>query len=181
MNKAIFLDRDGTLIEDVGHIKHPRQIYFFPDVFRALNSLPKEFLLFIITNQTGIAKGQLKTEEVNEVNEALVNRFREESIIIQDVFVCPHAKEDNCSCRKPNPYFLLKSAEKYNLDLTNSYMIGDHPEDVYCAEKAGLTGIYLLTGHGLRHLHEFSTSPLIRANILDAANYINSKSGSMNE
>lgn len=108
MKKAIFLDRDGTLIEDVGYIKHPRQMYFIRNVFHALAALQKEFLLFIITNQTGVAKGQLKIEEVNDINEALLKRFREHSIIIQEVFVCPHGREDNCICRSPILIFYMK-------------------------------------------------------------------------
>ena len=175
MKNAVFLDRDGTLIEDVGHLRSPIDINFYADVYAALKILKKDFLLFIITNQTGISKGHLTVEEVNEVNKAIIKRFSEESINITDIYVCPHSKEGKCICSKPESYFLLEAAKKYNIDLASSYLIGDHPEDVYCAENAGATGIYLLIGHGVKHLHEFAQKPIIKADILAAAKYINSK------
>jgi len=171
--KAIFLDRDGTLIEDVGYLKNPSEIVFYDNTFTALQLLQKKHLLFIITNQSGISKGALTEEEVNAVNNAILNRFTKESINIQEVFVCPHTVEDRCECRKPNSYFIQKAEIKYGLDLSKSFMIGDHPSDVYCAENAEVTGIYLLTGHGCQHLHEFKHKPLIKADILGAAKYIN--------
>lgn len=169
---AIFLDRDGTLIEDVGYIKLPSQINFFGNVYRALNLLQKNFILLIVTNQSGIGKGELTLDEVEKVNTAISERFAAEGIIIKKIYVCPHTKEDNCICRKPNPYFLHQASEEFNIDLNNSYFIGDHPEDIYCAQQAGVTGIYLLTGHGIRHYHELTQKPLIIKNILEAAKFI---------
>jgi D-glycero-D-manno-heptose 1,7-bisphosphate phosphatase len=172
---AIFLDRDGTLIEDVGYIKLPSQINFFGNVYQALSLLQKNFMLIIITNQSGIGKGDLTTDEVEKVNTAITERFAAEDIIIKKTYVCPHTKEDNCKCRKPNPYFLYQASEEFNIVLNNSFFIGDHPEDIYCAQQAGVTGIYLLTGHGVRHYHELTQKTVIKANILEAAKYINHK------
>lgn len=170
--KAVFLDRDGTLIEDVGHLKYLDQINFYADAYTALLLLQKAYKLFIVTNQSGVAEGAISLEEVSVINQAIEKRFRNEGIEITEIFVCPHSKEDNCKCRKPKPFFLKKAARKYNIDLSKSYMIGDHPSDIYCAENAGATGIYLFTGHGLRHLHEFKKKPIYQPAILDAAKYI---------
>jgi D-glycero-D-manno-heptose 1,7-bisphosphate phosphatase len=170
--KAVFLDRDGTLIEDVGFLNDPRDIIFFGGVFSALLLLQKYYQLFIVTNQTGVAKGYLSLQEVVAVNKAVEDRFSKEGIVITETYVCPHSAEDNCLCRKPKPHFLLQAAGKYNIDLSKSFMIGDHPGDIYCAENAGSTGIYLFTGHGLKHLHEFDKKPICRPGILDAAKYI---------
>jgi D-glycero-D-manno-heptose 1,7-bisphosphate phosphatase len=174
-HSAIFLDRDGTLIEDVGYIKLPSQITFYGNVYKALKLLQRDFLLFIITNQSGIGKGELTADEVEGINTAISKRFYAEGIHIKKIYVCPHTKEDNCECRKPNPYFVYKASEEFNIDLSNSYFIGDHPEDIYCAEQAGVTGIYLLTGHGVRHYHELKQKPVIKPNILEAAKFITNK------
>lgn len=170
--KAIFLDRDGTIIEDLGCLKRTSQISFYSGTFKALILLQKEFLLFIVTNQEGIAKGMASYDEVRAVNMAIEDRLKSEGVKIAKTYVCPHSKEDGCHCRKPNPYFLKKAANDFNIDLSKSYMIGDHPSDVYCAENAGATGIYLFTGHGLKHLHEFDRKPECSPDILDAADYI---------
>lgn len=170
--KAVFLDRDGTLIEDVGYIKTPAEINFYANVYAALILLQKTYKLFIVTNQSGVAKGDISLKEVDIVNKAMQKRFECEGIEITEIFVCPHSKEDNCNCRKPKPFFLKEAALKYNIDLSKSYMIGDHPSDIYCAENAGATGIYLFTGHGLKHLHEFRKRPICRPDILDAAKFI---------
>ena len=170
--QAVFLDRDGTLIEDVGYLKHPGEINFFADVYSALLLLQKSYKLFIVTNQAGISKGFLSLDEVNTVNRAIEDRFRNEQIEITETFVCPHSKEDNCKCRKPKPYFLFRAAQKYGINLSKSFIIGDHPSDIYCAENAGAKGIYLFTGHGIKHLHEFAKKPVCRPDILSAAKYI---------
>lgn len=172
---AVFLDRDGTLIEDRGYIDDEHEIVFFENTFDALGILQENYLLFIITNQSGIGKGILSKDKVYNVNKYLVNCFKAKGITIFDTYCCPHVTEDFCWCKKPEPYFLYKAEQDYNIDLSISYMIGDHPEDVYCAENAGATGIYVLTGHGLKHLHEFDEKPIIQADILEAAMYINSK------
>ncbi|VAX15149.1 D-glycero-beta-D-manno-heptose-1,7-bisphosphate 7-phosphatase [hydrothermal vent metagenome] len=177
MQKAIFLDRDGTIIEDVGYIKTTKEVVFFDNTFDALKILQKDYLFFIVTNQSGIAKYLLTIEEVNNVNNYIVEKLNRESIKTTEVFVCPHKKEDNCKCHKPKPYFLLEATKKYNIGLSNSYVIGDHPSDVYCAENAGANGIYILTGHGNKHLNEFVTRPINKNDILEAANYIKLNKG----
>jgi len=174
MKKAVFLDRDGTIIEDLGYIKSVDAIKFFDSTFQALRSLQEDYLLFLITNQSGVGKGLLNMREVRIVNQEIVNTLKSESIAIKKIYVCPHTKEDNCKCHKPSPFFLLEASIEYDLDLSKSYLIGDHPGDVYCAENAGSTGIYLLTGHGKKHLKEFTKRPIIKADILQAAKFVKS-------
>jgi D-glycero-D-manno-heptose 1,7-bisphosphate phosphatase len=170
---AIFLDRDGTIIEDVGYIGNPENVLFYPESFEALSIMQKRFLLFIITNQSGISKGLTTENEVKQVNNYLLTILKDQDIEIRDIFCCPHKTEDNCTCKKPNPYFLKKAAEKYNLCLSQSYIIGDHPSDVYCGVNAGVQPIYLLSGHGRKHRDELDLDVKICENILEAANYIN--------
>lgn len=172
---AIFLDRDGTIIEDVGYIKNPQDVEFFPGSFTALLKLQERFLLFIITNQSGISKGYTTANEVKQVNDYLVDTLESKGIFISAVFCCPHANEDNCICKKPKPYFIHLAKELYHLDLKNSYIIGDHPSDVECGINAGLTPIYLLTGHGEKHKNELNYNTIISKNIFEAARIINDK------
>lgn len=171
-HSAIFLDRDGTIIEDLGYIKSSSDVVFYPTSYKALRILQKHFLLFIITNQSGISKGLTTESEVKEANKYLIENLKARSILIYDVFYCPHRSEDNCACKKPNPYFINKAAELYNLDLKCSYIIGDHPSDIECGINAGVDPIYLLSGHGKKHLNELTGEVKICKNILAAADFI---------
>jgi D-glycero-D-manno-heptose 1,7-bisphosphate phosphatase len=169
---AVFLDRDGTIVEDSGYIKDPLDMVFYPESFEALRILQEHFLLFIITNQSGISKKLTTEREVMEVNKYLIETLKAKDIVIFDIFYCPHKSEDICNCKKPNPYFINKAAELYNLNLAGSYIFGDHPSDVSCGLNAGVKPVYLLTGHGKKHKDELTQNVKICENILDAANYV---------
>ena len=170
--KAIFLDRDGTVIEDRGHLKYPEQVIFYDFTFKALKLLQKDFLLFIVTNQSGIAKGLISKEDVEEVNRHVLNVLAENGIRITEIYYCPHNREDSCECIKPKPYFLNKTAVIYGIKLSESYVIGDHPHDVEFALNAGASGIFILTGHGSKHLDEVRKGWPVAANLLEAAEMI---------
>lgn len=172
MKPAIFLDRDGTLIFDVGYLPDPQDVKFFPETFTTLLSLQKKFLLFIITNQSGISKGITTESEVKLVNDYVVDMLKSKGVLISQVFCCPHAAEDKCNCKKPNPYFINQAAELYDLNLNDSYIIGDHPSDVECGLNAIITPIYVLTGHGEKHKNELKTDCVISKDIAEASKYI---------
>ena len=169
---ALFLDRDGTIIEDIGYLRDPEKLIIYPNSFKALKRLQEYFLLFIITNQSGISTGNLTHKDVVSINKSLIRILRSKNIFIYDVYYCPHAKEDNCKCRKPNPYFILKAALDYNLDLENSFFIGDHPSDVLCAINAGITPVYLLSGHGEKHVADVPSGVKICQDILAASGFM---------
>jgi D-glycero-D-manno-heptose 1,7-bisphosphate phosphatase len=169
---AVFLDRDGTLIDDAGYIKKISEVNFYPYTFEALSILQEHFLLFIITNQSGIAKGITTEKEVSRVNKFIINTLKDKGIEISDVFCCPHKSEDNCGCKKPKTLFIQKASQMYNIDLNQSFIIGDHPSDVQCGLNAGITPVYLLTGHGIEHKHEINNETVICTNILEASKYL---------
>ena len=152
LRPAVFLDRDGTLIEDRGHLSVPEQVVFFRDTVPALLELQKEFLLFIVTHQSGIAKGLVTADEVEAVNRHVVAYLAEAGIVITHVYCCPHDRSERCHCIKPNPYHLHQAATNFGVDLARSVVMGDHPHDIELGRGAGATGIYLLTGHGEKHL-----------------------------
>jgi histidinol-phosphate phosphatase family protein len=171
-NAAIFLDRDGTIIEDRGHLRDPSEVIFLPESFGALRELKKNFLLFIVTNQSGIAKGLITREDVDCVNTHVVTTLAEEGIDICDLYVCPHSRSEGCRCIKPKSYFPRKAAERYSINLGASFTIGDHPHDVQLARNAGARGIYVLTGHGWKHLDELPEGTEIASGMAEAAEMI---------
>lgn len=169
---AVFLDRDGTLIEDRGWLRDPRDVVFYPQTIPALRMLVDEFALFIVTHQRGVADGLLSLEEVVRVNAHVVATLAAAGIPILDVYCCPHRRDHHCACVKPNPYFLHKAARDHNLDLARSFVVGDHPHDVELAINAGATGVYVLTGHGAKHRAELTAPGFVAADIGEAAAYI---------
>lgn len=174
-NAAVFSDRDGTIIEDRGHLRAPDEVAFFPDTFEALQKLQRHFLLFIVTNQPGVAKGLITRSDVDRVNAYVVAALAEQRVEIRDLYVCPHERSEQCPCMKPKPYFLREAAERYGIDLGMSFTVGDHPHDVQLARNAGARGIYVLTGHGLKHLDDVPHDTQIGSGIGQAAEMILSR------
>ncbi len=169
MRPAVFLDRDGTLIEDRGHLRDPDEVVFFPDTIPALLDLQEQALLFIVTHQSGIAKGLVTAGEVDAVNRHVTERLAQAGVPIQQVYCCPHDRAEGCPCVKPNPHHLHEAARDYGVDLHRSFVLGDHPHDVELARRAGATGIYLLTGHGRKHRDELPASVMVAESIGDAS------------
>lgn len=169
---AVFLDRDGTIIEDRGHLSQPSQAVFFAGTVSALRRLNEHFALFIVTNQSGVAKGLLTLEDVGRVNTHVASYLAGFGIRIIDTYVCPHDSSDGCECIKPKPYFLRKAEREHGIDLARSFAVGDHPHDVAFAENAGASGIYVLSGHGRKHRHEVREDVRIAAGIEEAADII---------
>lgn len=166
---AVFLDRDGTLIEDRGHLQRPEQAVFFEDTFSALRALQERFSLFIVTNQSGIGDGLVTADQAASVNAHVVAELARHGVCVTDVYVCPHSKRDGCSCRKPNPNFLWHAAGQYGIDLSTSFTVGDHPSDVELARRAGArSGVLLLTGHGYQHRSDVPPSTPMAATLSEA-------------
>ncbi|HOU94522.1 MAG TPA: L-threonylcarbamoyladenylate synthase, partial [Polyangiaceae bacterium] len=165
---AVFLDRDGTLIADRGDLADPAGVELLPGVVEILAEIQARFALFIVTNQSAVAAGRLTLEQVERVNAAVVEHLRAAGVVIERVFVCPHARADGCACIKPKPYFLEVAAREHGVDLGRSFTVGDHPHDAELANSVGATGVYVLTGHGLRHLGELGAGFVVLASLADA-------------
>jgi histidinol-phosphate phosphatase family protein len=172
LRPAIFLDRDGTIIEDRGHLDSPGQVVFYPQTVAALRRLAAKHALFIVTNQPGIAEGVVAREGVEAVNSEVVRRLGDAGVEIVETFVCPHRREEGCRCIKPRPYFLGLAAGKHGLDLGRSWVVGDHPHDIELAANAGARAVYVLTGHGSKHRGEAPAGTPIVAGIGEAAEHI---------
>ncbi len=169
---AIFLDRDGTIIEDIGDLGNPEKIQFLPGAVSALSWLQTRFKLFIVTNQPAVAAGRLTMRQVEAVNNCLLEKLAEARIAIERIFVCPHARAQGCDCIKPKPHFLKIAQNDFGIDLSRSYSIGDHPHDAEYVKNAGGQGIYLLSGHGLKHLNELESAVWITPSLSEASKAI---------
>lgn len=169
---AVFLDRDGTIIEDRGHLRHPSQVAFFADTVPSLQRLQRDFDLFVVTHQSGVAKGLISQKDVTLVNTYIESELAGAGVRIQATYVCPHDRNEGCHCIKPKPFFLWKAREEHGLDLRRSFVVGDHPHDVALAANAGATGIYVLTGHGMKHREELCADALCVAGIGEAVDLI---------
>lgn len=169
---AVFLDRDGTIIEDCGDLCKPSQAVFFPETIPSLRRLRDYFSLFIVTNQSGVAKGTISMHAVDRVNAHIASYLADHGIPIAATYVCPHERASGCHCIKPKPYFLRKSERDFNIDLKRSYVIGDHPHDMELAHNVGAIGIYVLSGHGMKHREEMSDDVIVTDGIEEATERI---------
>lgn len=156
MKRGLFLDRDGVLDELVfydasGEWEAPRRVEdlrMIPGAAEALRRFADAgWLLFIVTNQPNVAKGKARLEDVEAVNDAVV---RELGVPVAESFICVHQAEDRCACRKPSPFFLQQARDRFDLDLSASWMVGDQDSDLLCGRAAGCM-VALIEHHGSVH------------------------------
>lgn len=139
-NKFIILDRDGTIIEDKGYLFRPEDIEFLPGAIEGLKNLQNAGYKFvIISNQAGIARGYYNIEAAEKFNEELTAQLANHGIKIEKIYICPHHPEITgpCSCRKPNTGLALQAAKEFNINLRNSYFVGDKDCDIELGQKCG--------------------------------------------
>lgn len=142
--KAIFFDRDGTLIYDEHYLNDYKKIRYLPEVFETLLQLKQVgFVFVVVTNQSGIARGLVTEEQMHKIHEVMIKDFKEHDIEFLDFYFSPHLPDSGHPYRKPNPGMLLAAAEKYNIDLSLSWMIGDKMGDVEAGHNAGCRSILL--------------------------------------
>ena len=155
MHPAIFLDRDGVLIENrTDYVRDWLQVKIFPDAIRALShSALKNYKIVIVTNQSAVGRGFISLETANEINGRLIDLIHHYGGQMDAVYMCPHKPDDACNCRKPKPGLLLQAAKELSLDLRRSWMIGDAWSDVQAGQMAGVRqAILLKTGRGREQL-----------------------------
>ncbi len=154
--RAVFIDRDGTLSEEVGYINHVSRFRMLPRSAEAIKELNEAGIAaVVITNQAGVARGYFPEERILEVHRRMEELLAADGAKLDGIYYCPHhptAGEPpyraDCDCRKPKPGLLLRAAGDLNLDIPSSYMIGDKFSDVELAQTAGCKGILVLTGYG---------------------------------
>jgi D-glycero-D-manno-heptose 1,7-bisphosphate phosphatase len=146
MNKAVFLDRDGTINVDFGYVFKPEDLKFIDGVENSLKRLVDAgYLLIVITNQSGVGRGYFTEQEAVDFNVYLSNKLKQSDISITDFYMCVHSPQEDCDCRKPSPKLINEAIKKYNIDATLSFMLGDKESDVQSGKNAGLRSM-LVTG-----------------------------------
>jgi len=169
-DKAIFLDRDGTINEDKGYVYRIQDLKIIPKVIEGLKLFKyAEYKLIIVTNQSGIGRGYYTEEDYFEFREEMHKQLIEEGIKIDAEYFCPHKSDDECNCRKPKTGMLEQAAKDFNLNLEKCCIIGDHLSDIQTGKNAGCKTIHILTGHIQRPI---SYADFIAKNMIEAANYV---------
>jgi D-glycero-D-manno-heptose 1,7-bisphosphate phosphatase len=146
---AVFLDRDGTINEEMGYINHVSRFRPLPQIGSAIRRLNEAgFKVVIITNQSGAARGYFPATLLDEVHEHLKSILAAAGAHLDGIYACLHSPEENCPCRKPHPTLIQQAAQDLDLDLARSYAVGDRYNDLQTAANAGVKGILVLTGYG---------------------------------
>lgn len=144
MRRALFLDRDGTVIEDRGYMHDPDLVQLLPGAAEALRSIEGEgWALVVVSNQSGLARKLITQPEMDAVQTRFLEVLRRAGVDITASYFCGHGPDENCRCRKPSPFHLEQAAGEHGLDLRQSWMIGDRRSDILCGKNAGCRTIWL--------------------------------------
>lgn len=154
---AVFLDRDGTINEQMGYINHCDRFMLLPRTAEAIKLLNQNhFPVIIVTNQSGVARGYYPIGLVHEIHALLKTQLARHQAAVDGIYFCPHYAQGKlaeyaikCNCRKPGTGLIEQACRNFEIDLTRSYMVGDTCSDMELAHNAGLKGIMVLTGYGM--------------------------------
>lgn len=155
---AVFLDRDGTIADEVGYVNHITRFEVFPHAAAAIRRLNEARIpVIVVTNQSGIARGFFPESLVAEIHEKMKAHLSASGAHVDGIYYCPHIRENNCRCRKPLTGMLEQAAKEHNLELAGSTLVSDRYDDISMAQSVGARGILVLTGYG-RGEHEWNRS-----------------------
>lgn len=149
MKWAVFLDRDGTINEEVGYLDNPADLRLIPGAAEAIRLLNDAGVpVIVVTNQAGIGRGYFSEARVKAIHERLAKLLAAHGAHLNAIYYCPHHPDDGCDCRKPNPGMLKRAAEEHGIDLGRSFVVGDKVSDVEAGRRAGCRTVLVLTGYG---------------------------------
>jgi D-glycero-D-manno-heptose 1,7-bisphosphate phosphatase len=184
-NVGVFIDRDGTISEEVGYINHLSRFQIYPWSVQAISALNQNsFKAILVTNQAGVARGYFTEEFVGQVHARLCQELARAGAHLDAIYYCPHHPSvgadpyrQNCNCRKPKPGMLFQAAEELNVDLGRSFVVGDRYSDIELAHNAGTRSIFVLSGYGLGEYeyqrHNWKVQPdWVVDNLLEASRTI---------
>jgi D-glycero-D-manno-heptose 1,7-bisphosphate phosphatase len=175
--KAVFIDRDGTVSEEIGYMYHAGLYKPFPWAGPAIRKINESGMkAVLITNQSGIGRGYFDERTVEEVHAKLMAELARHSAALDAIYICPHHPEAGCDCRKPHPGMLLRAEKEMQIDLGRSYVIGDKYVDIETAHRVGATSVLVLTGYGREERQRYKTNPqqphFVVENLMDAVDKI---------
>ena len=156
MNRAVFIDRDGTISEEVGYVNHPSRFHLLPRSAEAIRLLNEAgWLAILVTNQAGVARGYFSEDMIKQVHERLNSELERAGARLDAIYYCAHHPSvgeapyrSDCDCRKPKPGLILRAVTEFDIDLASSWMIGDRLGDIQLAQNAGVNSGFVLTGSG---------------------------------
>lgn len=183
--RAVFIDRDGTISEEIGYVNHPSRYRVFPYAAEAIRRLNEAgWLAVLVTNQAGVARGYFTEDLIGAVHRVLADELARGGARLDAIYYCPHHPSvgappyrRDCDCRKPKPGLITRAAAEWQIDLAESWMIGDRYSDTELAQNAGLRSAFVLSGYG-RGEWEYQRAAwtrepdLVAENLLDAVERI---------
>ncbi|OQX92640.1 MAG: hypothetical protein B6D58_01820 [candidate division Zixibacteria bacterium 4484_95] len=146
-NKAVFLDRDGVIITEKDFIVDIDLLEYIPRSVEALKLIPSCYLKIIISNQSGIGRGYFNAAQVEAFNEALIADLKKRGVSIDGIYYCPHKKEDNCNCRKPKTGLFEIARNRFGLDFSKCWVVGDKSSDIQAGINIGAKTVLVMTGY----------------------------------
>jgi len=179
-NRAVFLDRDGTINAEVGYLDSFEKLVIIPAAYEAVQRINRlGFKAIVITNQSGVARGLFDEDFVRRLHRHISHLFQSRGAVIDGFYYCPHHPTEGkgpylrqCECRKPAPGLLLKAAREWNIDLGASYMVGDQAKDVELIKRVGGKGILISTGPGPEAETLACEPDFLASDILEAVKWI---------
>ena len=178
LRPAVFLDRDGTIAEEVGYLNHISRFRMFPFAAAAIRRLNEaNYPAIVITNQSGVGRGYFPESLVRDVHELMTKQLAKEGAHIDALYYCAHKTEDKCECRKPKPGMLQRAAREHGLDLRRSFVVGDRYGDMELAHGVGARAILVRSGYGQGevqwHSEKWTLAPdFIAENLVEATDWI---------
>jgi D-glycero-D-manno-heptose 1,7-bisphosphate phosphatase len=178
LRPAVFLDRDGTIAEEVGYLNHVSRFRILPHVADAIRRLNEaQMPVIVITNQSGVGRGYFPVSLVHTVHELMTQQLEAAGARLDAVYYCPHTSADGCDCRKPKTGMLDRAAREHAIDLHQSFVVGDRHGDVEVARRAGARSILVRTGYGegeyLWNASKWQYQPdFVAADLADAVHWI---------
>jgi D-glycero-D-manno-heptose 1,7-bisphosphate phosphatase len=185
MNRAVFIDRDGTISEEVGYINHLSRFNLFPFAAEAIKKLNQNgWLAIVTTNQAGVARGYFTEDMIEAVHQRMVEGLARAGAKLDSIYYCAHHPtlgegpyRLDCDCRKPKPGLISRAAEDFQIDLSKSWMVGDRYSDIELARNAGVNSAFVLTGYGRGEWEHqrgsWSHQPdFVGENLLEVVDYI---------
>lgn len=172
--RAVFLDRDGTVVEDVGYLTDPSQLKLLPGTVDGIRLLQDQFLIVMVTNQSAVARGLLDEEGLLSIHQELATALYRRGAFLDAVYACPHHPDrEQCRCRKPQPGLILQARDDFGIQLGSSFMIGDKGSDILAGQRAGVAATVLLASHKAGSGLSLNTRPTyVASNLFEAAQLI---------
>jgi len=176
---AVFIDRDGTIIQERFYLRKIKDVRILRGTEEALQLLRGAgYLLILVTNQSGIGRGYFTETKLKQIHAHIQKKLTKKGLGFDAIYYCPHVPDDKCTCRKPKTGMVLQAAKRFSIDLSRSFTIGDHVNDFLLGQNMGGKGIFILTGHGRHEYKKIQASSgkmkpdIVAKNILAAARCI---------